>query len=198
MTDGDDPATPSTRPLSRRRALAGLGAGAVGALAGCLGGGGGGIESEPLPEQGDPALLEGVKQFPSEGADHVRQGTDIEYDTQPPTSGPHYGTTVPAGFYTEPKPLGALVHTLEHGAVVAYYVPDALTDEAEESLRAFARNFTGTWRSFVAVPNPYDDPEAPYTLTAWRHLLRMEEYDAEVVRAFCAEFLGRGPENPVR
>ena len=193
----DKPPRSDRSPLSRRRALGAVGVGAVAAVAGCLGGGGG-IESESLPENGDPSLLSDVERFPSEGTDHVQRGTEVEYETRPPTSGPHYGGVVEAGFYEEPQPAGDLVHTLEHGAVIAYYDPGALTDEAEESLTAWANNNTGTWRSFVAVPYRYDDPETPYALTAWRHLLRLDEYDAEVVRAFCAEFLGRGPENPVR
>jgi hypothetical protein len=48
------------------------------------------------------------------------------------------------------------------------------------------------------VPNPADDPRAAYVLTAWRHRLTMDSYDEATVRAFLAEYLGRGPENPVR
>ncbi|MFB6156526.1 MAG: DUF3105 domain-containing protein [Haloferacaceae archaeon] len=187
----------SRRAVLRRGTLA---AGAV-ALAGCLGGGGGGgggIESEPLPERGTGSLLADVRSFPSEGTRHVERGTDVDYGTYPPTSGPHYSGTVEAGFYEETPAMGDLVHTLEHGAVVIYYDPAALTDAARGSLRAWANAHTGTWKSVVVVPHAREDPEAPYVLTAWRHLLRMDEYDPEVVRAFLAEYLGRGPENPVR
>jgi hypothetical protein len=45
---------------------------------------------------------------------------------------------------------------------------------------------------------PSETIETPYVLTAWQAMLRMEEYDAETVRAFLAEYLGRGPEHPVR
>ncbi|SHG68762.1 DUF3105 domain-containing protein [Halobaculum gomorrense] len=191
MTDGHDFA--DRRSPSRRRALAVVGAGAVGALAGCLGGG-----DTSLPESGDPELLADVRSFPNQGTEHVQRGTDVDYSTRPPTSGPHYGGVVEAGFYEEPQPLGDVVHTLEHGAVVAYYAPEALTEKARSSLRSWANAHTGTWQSFVAMPYPYEQPETPYALTAWRHLLGMNEYDADVVRAFTAEYLGRGPENPVR
>ncbi len=160
--------------------------------------GGGSAAAAELPERGDDALLENVQSFPSEGTDHVSPGTDIQYDTTPPTSGPHYSTTVSAGFYEETQPAGALVHTLEHGAVVIYYDPAALDQEARADLEAYASEYTGTWQSVVVVPNPNENPESPYVLTAWRHMLRLDSYDADVVRAFIAEYLGRGPENPVR
>ncbi|MFC7096976.1 DUF3105 domain-containing protein [Halobaculum marinum] len=193
MTDGPDSA--SGVELSRRRALGVVAAGAVGALAGCLGGG---DTIDSLPQRGDQQVIADVESFPNQGNEHVQRGTQVDYDTRPPTSGPHYAGTVQAGFYEEAQPMGDVIHTLEHGAVVAYYDPDAITETARENLQTWGRSFTGTWQSFLAMPYPYDDPETPYALTAWRHLLRMGEYDEAAVRAFCAEYLGRGPENPVR
>ncbi|MFC6863235.1 DUF3105 domain-containing protein [Halomicroarcula sp. GCM10025817] len=158
----------------------------------------GGIEGQSLDERGDSDLLAGVESFPNQGTEHVQRGTDVQYDQMPPLSGPHYSGTVGAGFYTEAQPLGDLVHTLEHGAVVVYYDPAALTNESRESLETYASIHTGTWRSVVVVPTPSEDPEADYVLTAWRHRLYMDAYDAETVHAFLSEYLGRGPENPVR
>lgn len=159
-----------------------------------------GIESEPLPDRGDDEWTSQVESFPSEGNQHVETGSEIDYERVPPLSGPHYpaSAATPAGFYEEPQALGSLVHTLEHGAVIVYYDPSALDDPAEASLRAWAQNHDATWASVVVVPNPNEDPEHAYVLTAWRHRLTLEEYDAEAVRAFAAEFLGRGPENQVR
>lgn len=162
------------------------------------GGDASGIEAEPLPERGDQALLEDVERHPSEGNEHVSPDTDVEYETTPPTSGDHYLSTTQAGFYTEAPPAEELVHSLEHGAIVIYYDADALSPEAERSLREWASVHTGEWQSVVVVPNTYEEVDSPYVLTAWRHSLRLSEYDVEVVRAFIAEFIGRGPENPVR
>jgi hypothetical protein len=206
--DGDDGGG-TLRPAAAVVAVVAVGAVLVWIAAGggLLGGGGGGggaagdadgIETRPLPDRGDDALLSGVERHPSEGTSHVASGTEIEYDTAPPTSGPHYASTVSAGFYEETPALGSLVHTLEHGAVVVYYDPAAVTPAARESLRLYASAHTGTWRSVVVVPSPAAEPDAPYVLTAWRTSYRLTEYDAERVRAFLAEYLGRGPENPVR
>ena len=157
-----------------------------------------GIEGQELDERGDDDLLAGVESFPNQGNEHVERGTDVDYAQMPPLSGPHYAGTVEAGFYTEEQSLGDLVHTLEHGAVIVYYDPAALTNESEQSLREFATVHTGTWRSVVAVPNPRENPEADFVVTAWRHRLYVDQYDPETVHAFLSEYLGRGPENPVR
>ncbi|WP_336336420.1 DUF3105 domain-containing protein [Haloarcula brevis] len=157
-----------------------------------------GVEASSLDDTGDSDRLAGVKQFPDRGANHVGEGSAIDYQRVPPLSGTHYGSTVGAGFYEATPLLGSLVHTLEHGAVVVYYDPDELSPEARTSLREFSSVHTGTWRSVVVVPNPNDDPSAPYVVTAWRHELTMDGYDAETVHAFLSEYLGRGPENPVR
>lgn len=159
-----------------------------------------GLESQSLPDRGAEKWISQVESFPSEGNDHVAQGSEIEYERVPPLSGPHYDAqyATQAGFYEEAQPLGSLVHTLEHGAIIVYYDPSALTPEAEASLRAWAQNHQGPWSSIVAVPNPNENPESPYVVTAWRHRLTLDSYDAEAIQAVAAEYLGRGPENQVR
>jgi len=152
-----------------------------------------------LPENGDQSVISQVETETASSSAHVEPGTDIDYDTVPPSGGTHYGGTwESAGFYAEEKELGSLVHSLEHGAVVVYYNPAEISDRGEEGLRGWASNQTGDWRSFIAVPNPNDDPDATYVLTAWEKRLTMDEYDADKVRAFVAEYIGRGPERPVR
>lgn len=164
-----------------------------------LGGSGDTNAANGLPDSGADAVISQVQTEPSNGNQHVSQGADVSYETVPPTSGAHWGgSTVSAGFYTEERRFESLVHSLEHGAVIVYYDPAQLSPQAEESLRGWANNQTGPWRSFIAVPNPKDEPESAYVLTAWEKRLTMDEYDNSKVRAFVAEYIGRGPERPVR
>jgi hypothetical protein len=156
------------------------------------------LRAEPLPNRGDERLLQDVETFASQGQQHVPQGAGVDYGTLPPTSGPHYSRSIRAGYYTSVQPYGNLVHSLEHGAVVIYYAPDALSSQAEENLRTLARSYRDTWASVVVVPHPEPDPRYPYILTAWTVRLPLEKYDPQTVRAFLAEYLGRGPENRVR
>lgn len=158
-----------------------------------------GVEGAALPVSGDEAALTDVQAFESEGTEHVQHGTDVDYGTSPPTSGAHYPEGASAGFYEETPPLGNLVHSLEHGFVVVYYDPAALTPEARASLQQFAAaHDEDPWAGVVVAPHPEEDPDAPFVATAWRHMLRLDGYDADAVKAFMAEYLGRGPENPVR
>lgn len=190
----------------RRRKLL-VGAAVVGAttFTGCLhsSGGSGGDDGEgrpggvdALPENGEEEYIGDVEQFESQGRNHVSY--EVAYEQTPPLSGPHSEDWVNPGYYEEQQPAERLVHSLEHGAVVVYYDPEAITEEGRSDLQKRASTYTGTWTSFIAVPTPEESPEAPYTLTAWRHRLRLSEYDPDAVTAFLAEYLGRGPENAVR
>ena len=172
-----------------------------------FGGGGAdpdGIEAAALNSTGDAQLLSNVSQFPSEGRQHVQPGSDITYNQTPPLSGTHYAEWSGGGFYAEEQAYGNLVHSLEHGAVVVYYDDGALEqsagddETAEESLREFIQTHDGQWRHIIVVPNPESDPQAELDVTAWRHRLYMDSYDDRTMHAFLSEYLGRGPENPVR
>lgn len=159
-----------------------------------------GIEAEPLPDRGNDTLLRNVTTYDNLSRNHVETGATIEYPFEPPVGGRHWPATEvrDAGFYEETQPYEALVHNLEHGHVVIYYDENALSDDAENSLREFAAAHTGDFTSVVVVPNPKDDPKSSFVLTAWGHRLRMSDYNPRIVRAFLAEYLGRGPEGEGR
>lgn len=55
------------------------------------------------------------------GREHVPDGTIVEYNSNPPTSGKHYGDWTRAGVYDKPVSDGHLVHSLEHGYVIISY-----------------------------------------------------------------------------
>lgn len=163
-----------------------------------------GIEAAALDQRGDADRLSAVESFESQGTQHVEAGSEIDYAQTPPLSGPHYNTPTTGGYYESTQSAGNLVHALEHGAVVIYYDPAAEGGTAgddetpTESLREFAATHTNQWGSVIVVPNPADEPQADYVLTAWQHRLTMDDYDPETVHAFLSEYLGRGPENPIR
>jgi len=161
------------------------------------------FESEPttlsmsdLPSSGNSDLLQNVQSFESQGRDHVSTGSELNYAQTPPTSGTHYGRAIPAGFYTSEQPYGGLVHSLEHGAVVIYYADD-VPGSTRSELERLADGYQNPWAGVLAVPQP-ESFGAPLVVTAWQARLDLSSYNDEAIQAFLAEYLGRGPENPVR
>ena len=73
--------------------------------------------------------------------DHQEPGTKIDYETVPPSSGPHWGQPAfPArAFYTKrDRPeLEQLVHNLEHGYTILWY-DDSITGADLDTLRDLA------------------------------------------------------------
>ena len=65
--------------------------------------------------------------------------TPKEWNSFPPTSGPHFGQWVIWGEYDEPVRLAQAVHNLEHGGIVMYYGSD-VPDEEITKLRSFYRS----------------------------------------------------------
>ena len=59
--------------------------------------------------------------LPDEGRTHIEIGTQVQYGTNPPTSGNHYAQWTKWGVYDAPKDDRNLVHSLEHGYVIISY-----------------------------------------------------------------------------
>jgi hypothetical protein len=154
------------------------------------------VEDLKLPAHGDTTLLTNVITPADEGREHIWPDHPVEYKTMPPTSGPHFPDPTEPGFYTTRPEFGYLVHSLEHGSAVIYYDPAKLSPEVEKSLRAFIKADNFPEVGVIAVPDA--DFKYPFILTAWDKMLKLDKYDPLVISAFLAEYLGRGPENPIR
>lgn len=132
------------------------------------------------------------------------------YPSQPPASGPHADATLPAGVYSTAPPMDALVHSLEHGAAIVWYDPDASASALAE-IQDFYRDADVGSRVIVA---PYDYPDegeagalAPgsqMTLVSWHHVETCTEANLAAAFGFTAryafptfegeDYLGNAPE----
>jgi hypothetical protein len=63
----------------------------------------------------------------------------VEWNSNPPTSGPHFGQWALWGAYDRPVPLTMSTHNLEHGGIVLHYGPQVPEAEVEK-LRQFYRD----------------------------------------------------------
>lgn len=139
--------------------------------------------------QPPPPELEAVETFPDLGVEHLFEGDDVpEYNSDPPTSGPHAQAPAPCGIYRQPVPDVAVLHSMEHGAIVIHYDP-RLDDGRRQQLEEIARSLGS---ETILAPRP--EPPSPVVLTAWTKRLLLDDVDQSTIEVFRAEFANRSPE----
>jgi len=121
---------------------------------------------------------------------HITQGTPHKgYNSNPPTSGPHWPSPAPWGVHTQPLPDEMLVHNLEHGGVWISY-----KDQNDSDLAGKLDDIAGRYQSKVIVtPRPQND--APIAVAAWGRLLKLQRFDEARIFEFINRYRGKiGPE----
>jgi len=177
---------------------------AVVALVGLLGFGGGGVDEESVRADlvAGSCTLQAVAA--QSGAHSLTADQTSDWNTDPPTNGPHYGGnsatgdagTVIWGAYTEPLQLARVVHNLEHGGVYMFY-GDEVPESVVEQLRTFYdRHKNGTLLA------PYPKLGDKVALGAWvaeggeakGYLAKCTKFDEAAFSAFFSGFQFKGPE----
>jgi hypothetical protein len=165
---------------------------------------------EPMPvdasgDGGDAGTVDGaqcaaiVESHPDEGAYHIPCTTATNYQTQPPSSGNHFGCWPEYRTFDVPVPWGNLVHALEHGAVVIVYNCGAggCADEvarAQAFIDALPADGTcPSGRRVILAP----DPTLPvrWAATAWTWTLRADCFDEATFSQFYSDHYGHGRED---
>lgn len=151
-------------------------------------------------QEGRPEVRPGTE-IPIQGANHIQLGEPHDpYNSEPPTSGPHYDTPVQAGFYDEAPADEFLVHNMEHGHVIIWYNCSDLSAEACDQLKSQIRDvmgraglsvITGTLK-LVAVPRPTLDTRL--ALTAWGRLQTLDGFDRDAIQTFIKAYRDKAPE----
>jgi len=127
------------------------------------------------------------------------------FNSELPTSGPHYAEECDAGFYDEsspeaqvPYPEGYLGHNLEHGYVIYWYSCNLLNenecvnlkDQIKDQIKASLADNGGT--KLIAFPMASID--VPLVITTWGQMQRFEIFDADMARKFVNANRNRAPE----
>jgi Protein of unknown function (DUF3105) len=127
----------------------------------------------------------GVKTYPEAGRNHISPSQQpSNWNSNPPTSGDHLATPLPAGIYDNEQDMRALVHNLEHGYVVIVYkgIPADQVDqlrqfvEARDGAKLVLAPWSGLERNGVA-------------LLAWRNLELLQKVNIDVVQAFVNDYM---------
>jgi hypothetical protein len=129
---------------------------------------------------------------PIAGEEHIPDGTDPgEYNSNPPTSGNHYGSPMPPGFYEEadleqfgPYPVGHAVHSLEHGHIIFWYNCDLLSETECAALKSEIRDYLDGSLVPKLIAFPWQGTDVPLVLTSWGYMLEMPEFDARAATGF--------------
>ena len=120
-----------------------------------------------------------------------------EYNSDPPTSGPHYAEEARAGFFDKNNyqfPAGYLVHNLEHGYVIFWYNCDLLDESDCTNLKEQIKTTMDDLGGTKLIAYPWTSLDVPLVMTSWGRLQRFETFDAEQAKAFYRANLNRAPE----
>lgn len=126
------------------------------------------------------------------GRQHIQDGSSFSgYNSNPPTSGPHFPNPAQTGFYENELPDEQVVHNLEHGHVWIAYKP-GLPEEAMHALRDLSGgNVIVTLRS---------KNDTDIAVAAWGRLdtfnLDNGRVDTQRIQDFISRYQNHGPENP--
>ncbi len=171
------------------------------------------LESKPAPVYGQ--LVADL------GRGHVPIGTPMFYNSNPPTSGPHYEVWTTANIYDNPLDDRNLVHSLEHGYIIMSYNCDVTTglnlnlneasmaaqvatDSAtlsapfkEQNCTDLKNNLTQIFteknkHKLIIVPRP--SLKHSIALTAWNHLEYLDQFDKTKINQFIDAYRDHGPE----
>ena len=138
--------------------------------------------------------------FPPMGRQHVESlRSGFQYNSFPPTSGPHYPVPGVYNIYDQPVPEIRLVHNLEHGAIVVQYGSKVLKQTVEQIAAWYSKDPLGVVVApFPAVSEIQAKPPAGYEdkifLTAWTHVATCTGFDEGAFDRFRDDFRGDGPE----
>jgi hypothetical protein len=148
-----------------------------------------------------PASGEAVPIMANAG-DHVPEGSDPgPFNSDPPTSGPHYAQEYEAGFYEESDrevtnefPEGFLLHNLEHGYTIFWYNCDLLDESSCSNLKSGIKGVMNDLNNFKVIGFPRSSIQSPLVMTSWGRMLSFETLNADQARDFISRNRNRAPE----
>jgi len=155
-----------------------------------------------FPDASCPVEIDAPPLMP---AAHVPEGTAIQWDSNPPSSGPHYPIWAAFQAYATPVPRGYYVHDEEHGAIVLLYAcaDDAGCPEVAAALQQVSDAIPddplcmaageGVRVRTVITPDPLLD--VPVAAAAWGWVYKAQCVDLPTLEAFAVAHYAQGPED---
>lgn len=134
-----------------------------------------------------PELGEAIDLQP---ATHIPVGTSHPaYNSNPPTSGPHYADPAPWGIHTETVADETAIHNLEHGGIWVSYNPTKVDPATITQLKDLVRSYP----SKVLLTSRAGDDVA-IALASWGRLEKLDAFDVNKIQNFITANKNKGPE----
>ncbi len=140
--------------------------------------------SSNLPQVGE--------EIPILGRDHTKDiNFKAEYNSNPPTSGPHFEYAEKWGVFDDVQPDVKMIHNLEHGGIWISY--NDIDDQTKASLEAITKANSS---SIIMTPRSANDSKI--VLASWGRLQKMENYDEAKILEFIKANKNKSPETLAR
>ena len=140
----------------------------------------GNTKPSDIPEQGEAIALQ--------PATHIEIGAAHDpYNSNPPTSGPHYAQPANWGIYKQPLPDEQAIHNLEHGGIWISYKD--IDQDTISKLEDIAKRNPG---SVILTPRPNDDTKI--SLASWGRLQKLTSFDQKTILDFIKGNKNKSPE----
>lgn len=135
-------------------------------------------------------LAETYQHPANQGQEHVPLSHTFAYNSNPPTSGPHFGTPADWGVYDKELSDLVLIHNLEHGGIWISYKPGI-----SEDIRKKLEGFYTTWgRKIIVTPRAKNDRDIAIAAWMWLDTFDVSDYSDDRVDTFIKAFRNKGPE----
>jgi hypothetical protein len=120
--------------------------------------------------------------------EHIKVGQQHDaYNSNPPTSGPHYEQPANWGIYATELIDEQLIHNLEHGGIWISY--KNIDDDTLSKLKAIASSNPGS-----VILTPREKNDQPIVLASWGRLQSLESYDEAKILEFITHNKNKSPE----
>lgn len=160
-------------------------------------------EDATKPEKVSKEVV-GTEVFSIVSREHIESGTPgSNYNSDPPTSGPHWPAPVDKGVYDKEFPDEQIIHNLEHGYIWISYRPDNAdlqSSTAPAGVNGVSQDEVNQLKSIVEKDNwkmvlePRAKDQAKIVLAAWGRVLKLDGFDEKKIKDFISTYRNRGPE----
>lgn len=123
-------------------------------------------------------------QYADQGGTHLSEPSQrtIEYNSNPPSSGPHLPPVPRPGVYTTPQIPEGLGHFMEHGGVwLLYDCPEGCEADVKQLERIMESALD---RGRPVAVAPYPPMDSKFAAVAWTYVLPLDQMDKSKIEDF--------------